>query len=106
MDLNLSHSKELEFLNTMAYDVSTTGRGFVKSLHELGQSSAIMKTDYTFGFQAHKTKQTSSQRHKGKAGPAGKQISSAQATACPLNGLSLQERLCVSIKYNYGLQIY
>lgn len=25
----------------MAYDVSTTGRGFVKSLHELGQSSAI-----------------------------------------------------------------
>lgn len=98
MDLNLSNSRELEFLNTMAYDLSTTERRLVKSLHVLGQSSAIMKT--------HKTKQTSSQRHKDKAGPAEKQISSAQVTACPTEWFISVEKITCVYEYNYGLQTY
>lgn len=56
----------------MVHDLSTIGRGFVKSLHIVGQSSPIMTPDETFSFQADKTNQPSSQRHKGKTGPAEK----------------------------------
>lgn len=79
----VSGSREPEFLNTMVRDLSTIGRGFVKSLHIVGQLSPIMRADETFSFQADKTKQPSSQRHKGKTVPADKnqRINPARVTA-------------------------